>query len=831
MKRPDAEVEEINFHAAEIQKNLATSDWLVKNFKPHLGSLSRLLDFEDLNEICTTLTTKILKEGRANLSSAALSTLIVTYRFQFKFEEIFQCVEELPDDIALEAAALRTTSFALGKLGRHQKALEFSRKQAALRPDSPVAAHNYFTNLKSTGRKADAVKQFQHMRKTFGASRLLSLFLNTKTRELDDYEMRFILNQIKNVNDDKIRKLVPLLQNSIISSQQEKMMRETLRSISPEQALIFQPILSQAADKNYLAQTNIEASDFAICEERRDQVYTNTTEQLRLEIQKSPSFARALDKLSDRHQTAVVTQESVADAACFARYLSDKIAQAQPFHFTRLGDGEGSFMRPFRANATHPHFDTHASNGIQKIWWNKQADPETSRDLAAGYHRALQEADALGMAPVWRLLQAVPEGAQHKAQESLLYTFELVADRAAGADCFITSAHAHSDLEAWDLWRFVFNQIDNISFISCHDMEAALHARFQLKTNTKIITPAEADFSEQFGLQSDETLLDRYEDVLEQINPRQGEVWLVAAGFLGKLFGAKIKELGGIALDIGSLADYWMGHETRIYSGASTGHHLHHSLAKGHGLPWKDRSVAKLKPNETYRSTHRFDGLITLNVPPLVEPLAPKKFKVIGHPRCGSGFVAQFLKSKGYEIGHEKIAEDGISSWMQTVADLHVPWGETPHPKQEFDWTIGHIRDPLSAIPSIMLENGEPNSFGFRRTHILHKLDVDIASYQTPLERAVASYVYWYKLVEAEASDGVLRIEDAEPEFSLIIGKTPISRRQLGEDVLPRAKYNSTQAKYGLAKPIVAPSAYLAIDNKLLTELRNLCETYYYRPI
>ena len=63
MKRPDAEVEEINFHVAEIQKNLATSDWFVKNFKPHLGSLSRLLDFDDLNEICTTITAEILKEG------------------------------------------------------------------------------------------------------------------------------------------------------------------------------------------------------------------------------------------------------------------------------------------------------------------------------------------------------------------------------------------------------------------------------------------------------------------------------------------------------------------------------------------------------------------------------------------------------------------------------------------------------------------------------------------------------------------------------------------------------------------------------------------------
>ena len=46
----------------------------------------------------------------------------------------------------------------------------------------------------------------------------------------------------------------------------------------------------------------------------------------------------------------------------------------------------------------------------------------------------------------------------------------------------------------------------------------------------------------------------------------QGEVFLVGAGFLGKIYCQTIKNLGGIALDIGSAADYWMGYQTRPFT-------------------------------------------------------------------------------------------------------------------------------------------------------------------------------------------------------------------------------------------------------------------------
>jgi hypothetical protein len=51
--------------------------------------------------------------------------------------------------------------------------------------------------------------------------------------------------------------------------------------------------------------------------------------------------------------------------------------------------------------------------------------------------------------------------------------------------------------------------------------------------------------------------------MMELVVPCPGAVFLVAGGLLGKLYCARIRQLGGIALDIGAIADAWMGYNTR----------------------------------------------------------------------------------------------------------------------------------------------------------------------------------------------------------------------------------------------------------------------------
>lgn len=78
-----------------------------------------------------------------------------------------------------------------------------------------------------------------------------------------------------------------------------------------------------------------------------------------------------------------------------------------------------------------------------------------------------------------------------------------------------------------------------------------------------------------------------------------------------------------------------------------------------------------------------------------------------------------------------------------------------------FEYQIMHVRDPRNSIPSIVTENKYPaTSFRFRRRHILKILNVDIEAFNSEIEMAIASLVYWTIIIENQKPTFVFRIED-----------------------------------------------------------------------
>jgi hypothetical protein len=139
------------------------------------------------------------------------------------------------------------------------------------------------------------------------------------------------------------------------------------------------------------------------------------------------------------------------------------------------------------------------------------------------------------------------------------------------------SSSIHNDLFRWNLYRYLFNLVDSVSYISCHTLASFLTQTYGLASRQEFIIPGEHAYIELFSTASEsESLVDYrsseepfypivFEAVCDAIDPLPGEIYLVGAGILGKIFCNIIKERGGIALDIGSMADYWLGHETRRY--------------------------------------------------------------------------------------------------------------------------------------------------------------------------------------------------------------------------------------------------------------------------
>ena len=230
-----------------------------------------------------------------------------------------------------------------------------------------------------------------------------------------------------------------------------------------------------------------------------------------------------------------------------------------------------------------------------------------------------------------------------------------------------------------------------------------MRRNFSLETNNKIIVPGEYKFQELFGDNRGSSLIDIHDDVIESITTSPCEVWLISAGFLGKLYAAKVRDLGGIAIDIGALSDYWVGYVTRDYNSDESIHNLPLSLAQGHGLNWHNRPAPLITSETRLRSSLYFDAFDS--VPKKHSPTPPghKLFKIIGHPRCDSGYIANVFGKFGFSVGHERLLDNGIYSWMLAVDDDHIPWGDNPDEEQDFQHTLGYIRSPATQFLQLYL--------------------------------------------------------------------------------------------------------------------------------
>lgn len=149
----------------------------------------------------------------------------------------------------------------------------------------------------------------------------------------------------------------------------------------------------------------------------------------------------------------------------------------------------------------------------------------------------------------------------------------------------------------------------------------------------------------------------------------------------------------------------------------------------------------------------------------------------VGHPRTGTGYVAELCTRAGLDVGHEKGGADGISSWMFAVDADENPWAldQVGKTRRALHWEtmIQTVRDPETAIPSIMRENRHaPASYEFRRTHILELTGVNLDDFETEIEQAIASLCLWASIIREQKPDFVFHIEhDAEALIDYLCSK------------------------------------------------------------
>ena len=131
----------------------------------------------------------------------------------------------------------------------------------------------------------------------------------------------------------------------------------------------------------------------------------------------------------------------------------------------------------------------------------------------------------------------------------------------------ITNCWVHRDLLPF--YKEILAGTQVFGLVGCYpELADKLRTAFGAKDVTLLSIPNQVSNT---GRRSS---IPHYPDVFEQVmqalgNIAEGQVVLVAAGLLGKIYCNRIKQCGGIALDIGSVADVWMGKRARWYHDAA----------------------------------------------------------------------------------------------------------------------------------------------------------------------------------------------------------------------------------------------------------------------
>jgi hypothetical protein len=270
------------------------------------------------------------------------------------------------------------------------------------------------------------------------------------------------------------------------------------------------------------------------------------------------------------------TDVSRSQCSAFVRLVRSRVVAGEPFSLVRIGDGEAACL-PYE-----PDLRWLAEGDAierERIWWGSPLTQAQRRRTTRLVLNATWSADCIGIPTVSRFLRELrltendrlDNGLTGRGLRSILYSVEhYKAFRGVDMSAPVfTSCHLHQDLERWDLYRELLEGKTEIVLVSCHsDLADLVGTKFGAKVAFSLILPPDRVSAPalKHGASDARRLPDILDDVVGQVREvSRGRLVLVGAGYLGKWLVDVARAQGAVALDVGSVFDYWLGLNTRSY--------------------------------------------------------------------------------------------------------------------------------------------------------------------------------------------------------------------------------------------------------------------------
>jgi hypothetical protein len=270
------------------------------------------------------------------------------------------------------------------------------------------------------------------------------------------------------------------------------------------------------------------------------------------------------------------TDVSREQCRAFVHLVNSKLAANEPFSFVRIGDGEAACL-PYE-----PYLAWLAKGDAierERIWWGEALTDRQRKRMTRLVFNAIWGADCIGIPTVSRFLRelrltendSLDHGLTGRGLRSALYCtehFSVFRGTAAPVPIF-TSCHLHQDMERWDLYPALLDGKRDVALVSCHPGLASLvERRFGVSVSANLVLPPDRVSAPAFASPPADTR--RLPDILDEVVGKvkdlpRGHLVLIGAGYLGKWLVDVVRAQGGVALDVGSVFDYWLGLTTRSY--------------------------------------------------------------------------------------------------------------------------------------------------------------------------------------------------------------------------------------------------------------------------
>lgn len=249
--------------------------------------------------------------------------------------------------------------------------------------------------------------------------------------------------------------------------------------------------------------------------------------------------------------------------------FKESLVEKKSFSLIRLGDGESYIW---------DHSDNIATTEDQELreqqWWGGVLDPEIRAKLRNQLQESVKAANMIGLPSAYRFTRDTDTTLRNLKSRhlgrGLLTVMQRVPD-VITKSVILTEERVHQVLFSKETICELVQHANRLIVVSSVKKEAVLAITkdwIDSENVTVIEIPTHArTLSNNSFIEGTKALPHCYGEILEQLKGHSGPgtLSLVAAGIIGKIFISKLAGQGGVALDIGTAVDYWVGAKTRSY--------------------------------------------------------------------------------------------------------------------------------------------------------------------------------------------------------------------------------------------------------------------------